>query len=52
LIGKVGQDSRDLFFIGEDRGPIRLQDSGRLYLGINDDVLTDNRGRFRVLVFY
>ena len=52
LIGKVGQDSSDLFFIGEDRGAIRLRDGGRLYLGINDDVLTDNRGRFRVLVFY
>jgi hypothetical protein len=52
LIGKVGQDSTDLFFIGDDRGPVRLQNSGRLYLGINDDVLTDNRGNFRVLVFY
>ena len=52
LIGKVGEDSNDLFFIGDDRGPIRLQNSGRLYLGINDDVLTDNRGNFRVLVFY
>jgi hypothetical protein len=52
LIGKVGQDSTDLFFIGNDRGAIRLQNSGRLYLGINDDVLTDNRGNFKVLVFY
>jgi hypothetical protein len=52
LIGKVGESSNDLFFIGDDRGPIRLQNSGRLYLGINDDVLTDNRGNFRVLVFY
>lgn len=52
LIGKVGEDSTDLFFIGDDRGPIRLQNSGRLYLGINDDVLTDNRGNFKVLVFY
>src|SRR5207244_3269035 len=49
LIGKVGEASNDLFFIGDDRGPIRLQNSGRLYLGINDDVLTDNRGNFRVL---
>lgn len=52
LIGKVGQDSTDLFFIGDERGPIRLQNGGRLFLGINDDVLTDNRGNFRVLVFY
>jgi hypothetical protein len=52
LIGKIGQDSSDPFFIGDDRGAIRLQNSGRLYLGINDDVLTDNRGSFRVVVFY
>jgi hypothetical protein len=52
LIGKVGEGSSDLFFIGDDRGAIRLQNSGRLFLGINDDVLTDNRGNFRVLVFY
>ena len=52
LIGKVGEGSTDPFFIGDDRGPIRLQNSGHLYLGINDDVLTDNRGNFRVVVFY
>jgi len=44
--------SIELDFIGDDRGAIRLQNSGRLYLGINDDVLTDNRGSFKVLVFY
>jgi hypothetical protein len=49
LIGKIGND---LFFIGDDSGPIRLRSSGRLYLGINDDVLTDNSGNFRVVVYY
>ena len=47
--GKIGND---LFFIGDDSGPIRLRSSGRLYLGINDDVLTDNSGNFRVVVYY
>jgi hypothetical protein len=52
LIGTVGIDSGDIFFIGADEGPFRVRNSGRLYLGINDDVLTDNRGNFRVTVFY
>src|SRR5437867_5445797 len=50
-VQSIELDSSDPFFIGDDRGAIRLQNSGRLYLGINDDVLTDNRGSFRVLVF-
>ncbi len=49
LIGKIGND---LFFIGDDAGPIRMRSSGRLYLGINDDVLTDNSWNFRVVVYY
>lgn len=51
LIGKVGE-GENIFFIGNDTGPIRVRNSGRLYLGINDDVLTDNRGSFRVVVYY
>jgi hypothetical protein len=49
LIGKIGND---MFFIGEETGPIRMRSGGRLYLGINDDVLTDNSGNFRVVVYY
>ncbi len=52
LIGKIGTDSGDLFFIGDDTGAVRVRGSGRLYLGINDDVLTDNSGNFRVVVYY
>jgi hypothetical protein len=52
LIGKVGAESGDLFFLGSQEGPIRMRSSGRLFLGINDDVLTDNQGNFRVLVYY
>jgi len=52
LIGKIGSDSDDIFFIGDDTGTMRMRGSGRLYLGINDDVLTDNSGNFRVVVYY
>lgn len=49
LIGKIGND---LFFIGDETAGIRVRNSGRLYLGVNDDVLTDNTGNFRVVVYY
>ena len=52
LIGKVGNGSSDYFFIGDETGPVRMRSAGRLYLGINDDVLTDNSGNFRVVVYY
>lgn len=52
LIGKIGEDSTDLFFVGDDTGPVRVRGNGRLLLGINDDVLTDNSGNFRVVVYY
>ena len=52
LIGKIGNGSTDFFFIGDETGPVRMRSAGRLYLGINDDVLTDNSGNFRVVVHY
>ena len=51
LIGRVGEGS-DYFFIGDDKGPVRMRSSGRLFLGINDDFLKDNSGSFRVVVYY
>lgn len=50
LIGRIGD--RDVFFIGDQTGPFRVRSSGRLFLGINDDVLTDNSGALRVTVSY
>lgn len=50
LIGKLGD--QDPFFIGDEQGPIRMRESGRLYLGINDDYLQDNSSNFRVTVYY
>lgn len=52
LIGKIGSDSTDYFFIGDETGPIRAPVRGRLFLGINDDFLVDNSGRFRVTIYY
>jgi hypothetical protein len=51
LIGRIGERN-EFFFIGGDSGPFRARGSGRLYLGINDDVLTDNSGNLRVTVSY
>jgi hypothetical protein len=51
LIGRIG-NGRDIFFIGDDRAPVRVRGGGRLYLGINDDVFTDNTGSLRVTVAY
>jgi hypothetical protein len=51
LIGRVGTSS-DYFFVGDDRGAIRVRSAGRLFVGINDDYLQDNTGYFRVIVYY
>lgn len=51
LIGRVGE-GQDYFLIGDETGPIRVRDGGRLYLGVNDDFLEDNSGSFRVTVYY
>jgi hypothetical protein len=50
LIGRVGDDAP--FLIGDDQGPIRMRSSGQLFLGINDDVLEDNSGAFKVTVYH
>lgn len=52
LIGRVG-DGSDVFFIGDERGGLRMRAEGRLlYLGINDDYLEDNADGFRVVIYY
>jgi hypothetical protein len=51
LIGRIG-NGNDMFYIGNDTGPIRVRSSGRLFLGVNDDFLQDNTGNFRVVVYY
>lgn len=48
LIAKVGNSAP--FPIGSNTQPIRMPANGRLFLGVNDDVLTDNGGFFSVVV--
>lgn len=50
LIGRVGDSGP--FYIGDERGPIRMRESGRLFLGVNDDYLQDNSGSWRVTIYY
>ncbi len=52
LIGKIGADSTDYFLIGTEQGPIRMRSGGRLFLGVNDDNVSDNSGNFPVVVYY
>lgn len=52
LIGRIGTGSSDIFFIGAEQGAFRMRASGRLFLGINDDVIQDNSQNFRVVVSY
>jgi PA-IL-like protein len=52
LIGRVGDDNRDLFLVGGDQGPFRMRASGTLFLGVNDDTFQDNSGSFRVVIYY
>lgn len=51
LIGRIGEQDSP-FIIGDQPGPFRARSSGRLYLGVNDDVFTDNTGSFRVTVSF
>jgi hypothetical protein len=48
VIGRVGNGAP--FAIGWNPNPIAMPDSGRLYLGINDDNVNDNTGAFTVVV--
>jgi LmbE family N-acetylglucosaminyl deacetylase len=49
LIGKIGRDALDYFYIGANQ-QMEVYASGRLFLGINDDNVSDNDGAFRVWV--
>jgi hypothetical protein len=46
LIGRVGPVQ--MFGIGNSTGAMPMPADGRLYLGVNDDQVTDNRGEFTV----
>lgn len=46
LIGRIGQNGQP-FDIG-DQASVPMPESGQLFLGVNDDDLSDNQGEFRV----
>jgi Ca2+-binding EF-hand superfamily protein len=48
LVARVGNSAP--FFVGARANALRVPQAGRLYLGINDDILTDNDGEFRVAI--
>ncbi|HEX5069222.1 MAG TPA: hypothetical protein VFV78_03320 [Vicinamibacterales bacterium] len=48
LIGRIGNSAP--FLIGSDSGDLRAPRDGRLYLGVNDDILRDNAGQFRAIL--
>ncbi len=49
LIGRVGTNGR-AFGIGTQTQPLPMPAAGRLYLGVNDNELSDNSGSFSVVV--
>ena len=49
LIGKIGDNSSGSFFVGKEQ-ELHAYQSGRLYLGINDDNTADNEGLFRARI--
>jgi hypothetical protein len=48
LVGRIGNGPA--FFVGDNLSAYRAEGTGRLYLRVNDDVLTDNRGQFRATI--
>jgi hypothetical protein len=48
LIARIDQGGP--IFVGADTAGIRMPQTGRLYLSVNDDHLADNTGEFRVVV--
>ncbi len=47
LIGRIGNSGRP-FGIGQGPANLTMPGSGRLYLGINDDTVSDNSGQYEV----
>lgn len=48
LVGRIG--GGPAFFVGAEISAYRVEGAGRLYLRVNDDILTDNRGQFRATI--
>jgi hypothetical protein len=48
LVARVGNSAP--FFVGQKANALSVPVNGRLYFAVNDDILTDNSGQFRVTV--
>ncbi len=48
LVARIGAVAA--FFVGNTSEPMRMSNDGRLFLGINDDEVIDNKGEFRVTI--
>ena len=48
LVARIGNGPA--FFVGDNLEAHRAEGTGRLYLRVNDDVLTDNRGQFQATI--
>lgn len=48
---EIRHEIKEKFYIGSDDN-IRMPMSGKLYLGINEDLVTDNEGAFSVSIIY
>jgi hypothetical protein len=49
LLGRIGTDGEP-FLVGRSLDSLRATRAGRVFLGVNDDVLDDNSGQFRAVV--
>ncbi|MCP2520807.1 M48 family metallopeptidase [Candidatus Aminicenantes bacterium AC-335-K20] len=50
LIGKIGEESQDYFLIGS-KNKIKVLKGGRLFLGVNEELISDNAGAFIVKIY-
>jgi hypothetical protein len=48
LIARI--DNGAPFVLADRQGSVRISQTGRLFIGVNDDHLTDNNGEFRVTI--
>jgi len=51
VIARIGEDGSP-FYVGDNKAPIKIKKTGRLYIGINDHKFEDNEGEFTVTIYY
>lgn len=51
VIGKIGEKGHP-FYIGDDKAPKKINEEGKLYIGINDFNFEDNSNFFDVYIYY